>query len=170
MSPARIAVLNGPSSSGKTTLARCTRDLLGPSAVALSLDDFFAGTHRERRNDWSLFLSLTHVLFDAAASFGREGFDVIVDTVFERPACLDVCRERLHACDLLFVRVDCAAAVLAQRERSRGDRRAGLAQEQAGRIHEGCTYDITLDTAATPPDACAREIADALSAKYPRCP
>jgi len=50
--------LNGASSTGKTTLARLTRDLLGVGAVALSLDDLYPTLHRERRNDWPTFVRL----------------------------------------------------------------------------------------------------------------
>jgi chloramphenicol 3-O-phosphotransferase len=159
----RIAVLNGPSSSGKTTLARRTRDVLGTSAVALSLDDFFTAVHPARRNDWALFLSLTHVLFDAAASFCRQGFDVVVDTVFERPECLAACRLTLPSFPLVLVRVDCPVDVLSERERLGGDRRPGLAEDQARRVHIGCIYDLELDTSISTPDACAREIAAALA-------
>jgi chloramphenicol 3-O phosphotransferase len=159
-----IAVLNGPSSSGKTTLARLARDVLGPHAVALSIDDFYAGLHHGRRNDWSLFLSLTRVLFETAASFGREGFDVIVDTVFERPECRDVCQAALRQFRVVLVRVDCPVDVLTERERMRSDRRPGLAADQARRVHEGYTYNLALDTAAMPPSDCARAIADAVAA------
>lgn len=85
--PGRIVVLNGPSSSGKTTIALATRAPLGEACVALSIDDLFRAVHPQRRDDWSLFLSLTKVLFECAASSARRGFAVVVDTVFERPEC-----------------------------------------------------------------------------------
>jgi chloramphenicol 3-O phosphotransferase len=159
----RIAVLNGASSSGKTTLARLTRDLLGVGAVALSLDDLYPTLHRDRRNDWPTFFRLTRVLFDTASSLAREGFDVIVDTVFERRECHDTCHATLRPHALLLVRVDCSLDVLAERERARGDRRRGLAAEQSTRIHEGVAYDLTVDTSSTPAEGCAAAIAAALS-------
>jgi len=158
-----VAVLNGPSSSGKTTLARLARDVLGPQAVALSIDDLYAGLHRGRRNDWSLFISLTRVLFETAASFAREGFDVIVDTVFERRECWDAGQAALRELRIVLVRVDCPVDVLAERERARMDRRPGLAADQARRVHDGYTYNLTLDTSAMPPADCARAISDAIT-------
>lgn len=165
-----IVVLNGPSSSGKTTLSCLARDLAGPNAVALSIDDLYRSVHKSRRNDWQLFLSLTHVLCDMAASFAREGFDVIVDTVFERPACLEVCRATLSAFTVVLVRIDCAADVLAARERARGNRRSGLALDQAARVHEGCDYHLVIDTSAADAESCARAISAALCGTDARDP
>jgi chloramphenicol 3-O phosphotransferase len=159
----RIVVLNGASSSGKTTLARLARDLIGVGAVALSIDDLYRGLHPARPNDWSTFIRLTRVLFDSAASFGREGFDVLVDTVFERPECHETGLNRLRPLPTLLAKVDCPVDVLAERERARGDRRPGLAADQAARIHAGCRYDVTVDTSSASPHACAAAIVDALS-------
>lgn len=159
----RIAVLNGASSSGKTTLARLARDMIGVGAVAISIDDLYRDLHPARRNDWSTFVALTRVLFEMAAGFAREGFDVLVDTVFERHECYEICFSRLHPLPLLLVRVECPAGVLAERERAREDRRPGLAADQAVRVHEGCRYDLAVDTSTAPPKASARAIVDALS-------
>lgn len=159
----RIAVRSGVSSSGKTTLARATRDVIGVDAVALSIDDLYRGVHSERRNDWNLFRSLTRVLFDSAGSYAREGFAVIVDTVFERPECRELCVTKLRPLGLLLVRVDCSLAVLVERERARADRRRGLAEDQAARVHEGCSYDFAVDTSSSTPDECAHAIATALA-------
>jgi chloramphenicol 3-O phosphotransferase len=52
---------------------------------------------------------------------------------------------------------------LAERERARGDRRSGLAADQAARVHEGCGYGLAVDTGAASPEAAAAAIVDALS-------
>lgn len=64
---------------------------------------------------------------------------------------------------MLLVRVECPAGVLAERERARGDRRPGLAADQAARVHEGCRYDLAVDTCAASPEAAAGAVVDALS-------
>jgi len=87
---------------------------------------------------------------------------VIVDTVFERPECRDVCQAVLREFRIVLVRVDCPVGLLAERERMRKDRRPGLAADQARRVHEGYAYDLSLDTSAMPPAACARAIAELL--------
>ena len=42
------------------------------------------------------------------------------------------------------------------------DRRPGLAQDQAARVHEGCRYDLTVDTSVSSPAACASAVIEAL--------
>jgi chloramphenicol 3-O phosphotransferase len=158
-------VLNGASSSGKTTLAVALRDLLGAHAVALSIDDLYGSVHAARSNDWSLFRALTRVLFDSAASFAREGFDVIVDTVFERVECREILLDAVGSLPTYLVGLECPVDVLTERERMRQNRRVGLAADQAARVHDGHHYDLVLDTSVTSAADCAHAIARLLSAR-----
>lgn len=153
-----VIVLNGASSSGKTTLAKMVRDRIGIGAAAVSIDDLYGRVDEQRRNDFALFRSLTQVLFDSAVAFAREGFDVVVDTVFERRECHEICVRSLQPFRTLIVGLQCPLDVLAERERTRANRRVGLAADQAGRVHEGVHYDLVLDTASSSPDACAAAI------------
>ena len=159
----RIVLLNGPSSSGKTTVARATRDLVGQNCVVLSIDDLYPVVHPKRRNDWQLFLSLSQVLFTSAAAFGNLGFDVVLDTVFERPECHHAYVTACGPLHPLLARVECPLEVLIERERKRGDRRIGLAADQFTRIHGGYDYDLSVDTSVQSPELCARTIANALA-------
>lgn len=155
-------VLNGASSSGKTSVAQALRDLLGPAWVALSIDDLFRSLHPDRPSDWKTFHLLTQTLFDSAATFGRLGFSFVVDTVFERPECYRAYQVALSAFPTLFVSLNCPVAVLAQRETLRADRGPGLAAEQAARVHEGYRYDVSLDTSVLSPQQCAATIREEL--------
>ena len=58
-----IVVLNGPSSAGKTTLARAVRARIGVTAAAISLDEFFAFRHPDAKNDWRMFSTLSEAAF-----------------------------------------------------------------------------------------------------------
>ena len=151
-------ILNGASSSGKTTIAHAVRDGRGPSCAVVSIDQFYASVHPERENNWSLFYSLTEVMFASVAAFVERGFDVVVDTVFERRECVEVCRRALEGVHVLFVGLTCPVDVLECRERARENRPVGLARDQSGRIHNGCVYDLTLDTSELSVDACAARI------------
>ena len=78
----------------------------------------------------------------------RAGNNMIVDDVL-LPAELDEYRELLAPFHLSVVGVFAPLEVLEQRERERGDRMVGLARWQHRRVHDGVTYDFTVDTGAT---------------------
>lgn len=158
MNPGRVIILNGPSSSGKTTIAHAVRARRGPSCAVVSIDQFYASIHPRQENDWSLFYSLTEVMFASVAAFAGRGFDVVVDTVFERPECIEACQRALEGVNVSFVGLTCPVDVLECRERARGNRPVGLARGQSGRIHDGCVYDLMLDTSELSVDACAARI------------
>jgi chloramphenicol 3-O phosphotransferase len=149
-----IVVLNGPSSAGKSTLARAIRDKLGAGAVALAVDDFFGFVHRDASRSWRLFDALTIAMFASASAFATRGFDVIVDTVFERPESLATAIS--HGARL--VAVTCPLEVLEQRERDRGDRTIGQARAQHEYVFQRATYELTLDTAKQSVDECADRV------------
>jgi len=168
--PGRVVVLNGASSCGKTTVARATCDRIGRQCVVLRLDDVFRALHPDRGNDWAAFLAMSRALFASGAAFAASGLDVIVDTVFERPACYEACTGVLGRFQPLFVRVDCPIALLEERERLRGNRPPGLARDQAERVHHGCAYDLTVDTSVLSAEACAVAISNALSRAFREAP
>ncbi len=153
-----IVVLNGPSSAGKTTLAHTLRDRIGASCTALSIDAFFAFKHRDATPTWAVYDTLTAALFASAAAFADGGFDVVVDTVFERPASLDTARRMLAHRPFSLVAVTAPLAVLEAREQGRGDRRAGQARDQHERVLAGIAHDLVLDTHALSVDACVEAI------------
>lgn len=149
-----IVVLNGPSSAGKTTLARAVRDKLGGNTAALSHDDFFQFVHRDAVTNWKLFEALTVAMYASASAFASRGFDVIVDTVFERVESLATAIS--HGARL--VAVTCPLDVLEQRERDRGDRKIGQARAQREYVFQRATYELTLDTALETVDECADRV------------
>lgn len=164
MIPGRVVILNGASSSGKTTIAHAVRDRRGPGCTAVSIDQFYPSIHPERDNNWSLFHSLTEVLFASAAAFARQGFDVVVDTVFERPQCIESALNALKNLHVSFVGLTCPTETLEDRESARKDRPLGLARNQSTRIHNDCVYDLTLDTSELTVEECAARILELFDA------
>ena len=53
--------------------------------------------------------------------------------------------------------------ILDARERERGDRVLGRVRGLTEIVHGFCSYDLTVDTAALPPEACVAEIVAALA-------
>lgn len=164
MNPGRVVIINGPSSSGKTTIAQTVRDRRGPGCTAVSLDQFYPSIHAERENNWSLFYSLTEVLFASVAAFAYQGFDIVVDTVFERPQCLDAGLYTLKHFHVSFVGLNCPVEILERRERERNDRPIGLARNQSDRIHDGCVYDLSMDTSELSVEECATRVLELFNA------
>jgi chloramphenicol 3-O phosphotransferase len=164
MIPGRVVILNGPSSSGKTTIAQAVRDHRGPDCAAVSIDQFYLSIHSERENNWSLFYSLTKVLFASAAAFANQGFDVVVDSVFERPQCIEASLYTLKNIHVSFVGLNCPIDILERREIARKNRPIGLARNQNGRIHDDCVYDLILDTSELSVADCSTRILDLFDA------
>lgn len=126
--------------------------------AAVSIDRFFSFMHPDTRNDWHLFATLTDALFSTAIAISDGGFDVVVDTVFERPECLGMMQRALADRSVRLVAVTCPLDTLEARERARGNRRLGQAREQHERVLAGATYDLRLDTHALSLDECVDRV------------
>jgi len=190
---ALVVVLNGGSSSGKTSIARCLQRMLGPTWMTLGDDDLVralpggdeiddlirdwpdgsgvgAAGSIEFGTDGSVtvgedFRRAEASWFVGLAAIGRCGTGLILDEIFLGGSSS---QERLAAAltglPVLWVGVRCAPEVAAARERSRPDRVGGMARQQAVRVHEGVVYDLVVDTTAASAADCARIIASRLTA------
>jgi chloramphenicol 3-O phosphotransferase len=164
--PGWIILLNGTSSSGKSSIAKELLHLLEGPNYHLAVDAFNA--MREQRRDLSPE-ALADVLYRMRRGFHRAiagmaagGNNVVVDHVLSEPWRLADCLEVFTPFDVVFVGVRCSADELERRERERGDRPTGLAAQQLGIVHAHGFYDIECDTTRTSPHDCARQIKDAL--------
>lgn len=160
----RVVILNGPSSSGKSSLARRLQELAsGEPFLHVSLDAFRA---MEPPNHWSEASratwpqreeALCRSMNAAAAAYASRGLSVIVDHVLP-PRAWDWIGQDLHGLPVLAVGIRCAAAELARRELDRGDRPIGLGRSQVDRIHRDRTYDLELDTTSLSVEQGARRL------------
>ena len=149
-----IVVLNGPSSAGKTTLASAVRARVGPTLAIVSIDQLFPSMHPVLPTSWHVFATLTDVVFRCAAAIADGGFEVVVDTVFERDRCIGIMQSALGERPFSLVAVTAPKHVLEARERERGDRRIGQAHDQHARVLHGIHYDARLDTHTQPIETC----------------
>lgn len=170
----QVIVLNGGSSSGKTTIARCLQALLPRPWLRLSVDDLVSalppslldqgsgiefGEHGEV-NVGAEFDEAQHAWLAGIAAMARAGARVIYDDVFlGGGASQERLRASLAGLDVLWAGVRCDPEIAARREGTRGDRTTGMAASQATMVHEGVGYDVEVDTSDTEPLACARLIA-----------
>jgi chloramphenicol 3-O phosphotransferase len=94
------------------------------------------------------------------------GNAVIFDHVLHDRAMYESYRRAAAGLDVFTVGVTCPLDVLEARERARGDRVLGRARGLAKVVHGFCAYDVTVDTAALPPEACVVAILDALTRRF----
>lgn len=166
----QIILLNGVSSSGKSTLARILVEQL-PGFFPLAIDDFDLLIERmeDRPNQRLIPLETERLFHLTIALFASQGVNLVVDTVLHDQSVRDHCREVLGDYMVLFVGVHCPEAELVRREQARGDREPGLACRQLATIHKEESYAVEVDTFQQSGAACAEKIIAALrAADYPR--
>ncbi|MEL7707173.1 AAA family ATPase [Citromicrobium bathyomarinum] len=180
---ARVIILNGVSSAGKTTIAKAIQQLADRDFLHVSMDVFIAmlPDGREFNAEWfpvetvaSDHGPLTRIgngpmgerlllqMRAFVAELADSGFDVIVDEVC-RSRGIDAYRTLLDGHRLQIVQVTGDLRKIEQRERERGDRLVGLARAQAMNLHDDIAYDHDMDTTAASPEECAKYILDALA-------
>src|SRR5687768_12746456 len=127
---ATVVVLNGTSSSGKTTLARAFQLLMAEAGVPyvyMGLDAFFDLVPERYAEDVPALLAVGTGFHRCVAVLADAGSNVVVDTVFLRPEWIEAITEGLRSKRAFLVGVHCGLEELERRERTRGDRRAGQA-------------------------------------------
>lgn len=175
-----IVVVNGGSSSGKTSMARCLQQLLLPRIwLRWSIDDFVEALPASKGNEQEMiefgsggtvqvgpaFRKAEAAWVAGIAATAREGVGVILDDVFlGGSASQQRLSSGLSGLQPLWVGVRCDREVAAARESRRADRVAGMAAAQAQVVHRGVHYDIEVDSTAASPMACARRVLSVLEA------
>jgi chloramphenicol 3-O phosphotransferase len=172
----QVIVLNGGSSSGKSTLARALQAALAEPWLTFGVDDFVAALPASLMSsdagiafasDGGVTVGPAFSALDAAwvagiAAMARAGARVIVDEVFLGGADSQARWVRaLGDLPTLWVGVHCDAAAATAREAARGDRTPGMAARQSALVHQGVTYDLSVDTTHADPATLARTIASA---------
>ncbi|MBF9066796.1 chloramphenicol phosphotransferase CPT [Streptacidiphilus fuscans] len=170
-----VIVLNGGSSSGKSSISRCLQEILPDRWLSLSVDTFIGAlpvsmqgsdTGIDIADDGTVNVGAEFDALEAAwregvGAMARAGARVVVDDVFlGQAASQRRWRKALVGLDVLWVGVRCDSAVAAAREAARGDRAAGMAALQAETVHQGVDYDLVVDTTHADPMSCARAVAE----------
>ncbi|KFG97837.1 hypothetical protein GQ56_0108050 [Burkholderia paludis] len=157
-----IIVLNGPSSVGKSTLARYLCESSTEHHLHVELDVF---RNMEPANYWEVGKQTTQVRVAAlcrainatASTFSRHGQAVIVDHVLSTDAW-HYMLEDLVDLPAFIVGVFCSLEILIERERARGDRKVGLARSQFNSIHAHRHYDHVVDTSSSNAIDCGQSV------------
>lgn len=169
----QIIYLNGPSSSGKTTLGRALQEQLIEPYLLIGIDDLI-DMMPKKSNNWYQDVETEGFSFnqtlskdnkkvyrinagpygqriiqafkDMVITLASSGFNIIIDDVAfgKEPAVL--WRQTLSPFNVLWVGVTAPIEVLEQRELKRTDRKNGSARWQAELVHQDVVYDIMVDT------------------------
>jgi len=187
----RIILLNGTSSAGKTTLALALQRTAHEYWHYWALDQFrdgmpncFRGLNSSDDEPGSRGLNvvpvdapcgrLSEIRFGdlgtrmlrgmrrAAASFAREGVNVVIDDLCLEPAYLDDYLAAFDGIDVIFVGLRCAPETLLARESARLDRFPGTAIHQDARVHRRAVYDLEIDTSKVAPEAGVEKLLERL--------
>lgn len=176
--PRHVVVVNGGSSSGKTSIARQLQRILPEPWLRFGVDELIdamppsvtsgsSGIEFGAAGEVAVgpaFRALESAWMTGLAATAHAGARIIVDDVFlSGRASQDRWRAALDGLEVLWVGVRCEPSVAAEREERRGDRTAGMATSQADTVHDGVTYDVEVDTTTQAPEECARLIASHLT-------
>jgi chloramphenicol 3-O phosphotransferase len=190
-----VIVLNGPSSSGKTTLARALQRRFaadGTCWFVYAMDDYFAkvppewvtaGKHIGAYAEQGVVLETVDGAFrmrlgpigrqvlaawrGAVGSAVRAGLNVIADDVILAKEEWNAWQVELDGLDTHWVRVHIALDILEARELARGDRIPGHARAQYEDSYRYATYDAEVDTGKLDPERAADAVIRAWRAKGP---
>ena len=160
-----IILLTGPSSSGKSTLAKTLGKKLGEEKNRIydivSIDD-----HMKIEEDETIYeddvWEINGEMCEAVRQALEKADGAIVDHVITSERIYDQFMELTETAPVLKVRVTCPIDVLLQREQSRGNRAIGSAQASFDYLYPKDGYDITVDTSLRTAEGCAAEIMEAM--------
>ncbi|MCM3629128.1 chloramphenicol phosphotransferase CPT family protein [Paenibacillus glycanilyticus] len=171
MKQGTIVLLNGTSSSGKTSISN---ELVNQKEILfhhLSIDDFikdyfnnkFSDIEPTREVDEQVIVQITFnplvsLYYSTIKLFSEMGLNVIVDTVIENDKWFNECLDVFSGQPTLFIGVMCSKEELIRREQTRGDRNIGLAASQFSKVYSIDEYDLEVNTEEMNPSECADKI------------
>ena len=147
MRKGKIIVLNGVSSSGKTTIAKELANIL-PDYFHIAIDDYdYLIEQLEDRENGKLIPVETDILFHRQLRiFSDFGVNLIVDTVIATEMVLEDFQKTFVGYPVIFVAVHCPIEILHRREKERRDRKIDQAAHQIDFVHQNIQYDLEIDT------------------------
>ena len=164
---AKILIVTGPSSVGKTTVLRALQLMMESPAVVLPADDFSIPEEArskallrsaDRTTRLSVHRSIFRAYYRTLVEWQRHGFRALGETIFKDSDHLQVFSEELADTPHLLVRLTCTREARVAREKSRPDRSPGLSDETAEQELTTLPLSLELDTTSLS----ATEIAEAL--------
>jgi chloramphenicol 3-O-phosphotransferase len=137
---ARVLILTGASSTGKTTIARALQRLTPKPTVVVAADDF--DLPRDARSlvavrqagegaVAALQAAMFRAFYEGLARWPANGVSAIAETIFLDEDQPRICQDALRGVPHAIVRLVCDREVRVDRERRRRDRQPGRSEETA---------------------------------------
>ncbi len=160
-----IILLNGSSSSGKSTLAKVLQMVIADKRderyEIVSIDDFLKMTMEDVIYEDDVF-EISDVLCEKVLQVLEESPGVIIDHVITSERIFNQLTEKLRHHHLRLVHVTCPLEVLQEREKERKDRCLGSAEASYTYLFPKEGYDLTVDTHSMTALECANQIFEKL--------
>ncbi|HDR8937571.1 chloramphenicol phosphotransferase CPT family protein [Burkholderia vietnamiensis] len=145
-------VLHGPTSAGKSSLARALQDSAETPTFHITLDAFVEmSRRRDMRSDKELNQALQIHYWNLQSTLRRVAeshFDIILDLVLRNDDEFDACLAVLASRPTFVIGVCAPLETLEERERLRPDRAEGVARSQFGHPAYSRPYAMRVDTSA----------------------
>jgi len=169
----KILYLNGPSSCGKTTLAKALQESLEEPYLHIGIDKII-GFMPDKLNNWTgervpdgfswektidstgqpvyqihsgpFAKRIVATLKDIAHLLASQGYNLIIDDVAFGAIEVEQWKQVLNGFSTFYIGVTTPFEILEGRERSRGDLFLGSARHQYFKVHENADYDLEIDT------------------------
>ena len=157
----QIFLLNGPSSSGKSTLAKELQMLISEKRNEkfdiVSIDDFLKMNTEDTIYEDDVF-EISGDLCKKVIELLKTGSGAIIDHVITSERIFNQLKEMLSTYPIKFVHITCPLDVLREREKERKNRSLGSAEASYEYLYPKEGYDLTLDTDSMSAKDCALKI------------
>ena len=150
----QVILLNGPSSSGKSTLAKALQQLIADKRSeryeVVSIDDFLKMSPTETIYEDDVF-EISEDLCKRAREALETADGIIIDHVITSKRIFEHLIENLSPYPMRLVRITCPLPLLKERELARGDRSPGSAEASVEYLYPKKGYDLVVDTGKESP-------------------
>ena len=161
----QVILLNGPSSSGKSTLSRALQELIRENRSekyeVVSIDDFMKSDPMETIYEDDVY-EISGDMCRRVLEALQAGSGVIVDHVITSERICEALLEAAEGFSTVKVLITCSLEILRKREKERGNRFAGSAETSLQYLYPKDGYDLRIDSGETEPAASAETITEFL--------
>lgn len=155
-------VLHGPTSAGKSSIAKALQASSAVPAFHVSLDAFATMSNRSDMRSDEEREQAYHIhcenLRSTLERLVHTEFDIIVDLVLRDETEIEATLRALASRPTYIIGISAPLHVLEVRERGREDRGPGMAREQVAHPAYGRPYDLAIDTSTCRPEEAAASI------------
>jgi chloramphenicol 3-O phosphotransferase len=159
----KIILLNGASSSGKSTLAKvlqsCIKDVKHEEFAIVSIDDFLKMTTNEAIYEDDVF-EISLKLIDKTIEILNTNQGVIIDHVITSERIFNQIIEVLNSYKIYLIHITCPLEEIIKRESQRKNRCIGSAEASFHYLFPKDNYDLTLDALKLTLEECSSSIVD----------